>query len=60
LYAFIDFVFVAVRVTARNPRLVELSLVLAALLQLVNAAIYARRLHRNLERRQFALERWTA
>jgi ABC-type transport system involved in multi-copper enzyme maturation permease subunit len=60
LYAFIDFVFIAVRVTARNPRLVELSLVLAALLQLVNAAIYARRLHRNLERRQFALERWTA
>lgn len=59
-YAFIDFMFAAVRVTARNPRLVELSLVLAALLQLVNAAIYTRRLHRNLERRQFALERWTA
>lgn len=60
VWAFIEFVFVAVRVTARNPQLVEGSLVLAALLQWVNTVLYARRLHRNLERRQFALERGPA
>ncbi len=56
LLALLEYAAYIIRAGRGNPQLFASSLILASVLQAINAANYGIRLHRYLERRQFALE----